>query len=296
MTPSALEAEGIALSFMRNRLSEILDNKISKLVTPEDAAAFKKAGAEYGMASQYEDLRSRMQTQSMQSLTPTAELNAPSKVAAPGLLGKAQSLAPGSANRGQMNALNSQISAIENLQQLVEMNSNAAFKPVPRSWSQIRMNMSQLTNVGTMAMQLGLVGSIAQLVEMPDETAKKIVGAVAAAMPTMFQATPDKVNAVDGELQSPMDADVIKEKYRNTDPLTRAMHIGATFDRRYLPSVPAPQMPPMPPLALPSVMEKVSKWSREPLSQSAPIASSSPDMLSQMEELTRNKLQHANDT
>lgn len=165
---------------------------------------------------------------------------------------------------------------------------------ISRNWEKIVLNPDQMTELGNRAVMLGLVPQ-GMFDTLSDPMKRELHKAVVAAMPTMAESVAGGLNLIDGQYQNPMEKDAIVKQHLDSDALTRAMVIGASHVNKYLPP-PKPQaLPPMPPRALPSVMEKVSRWSKEPLSQLAPMATGSTDMLSQMEELTRNKLNHSQD-
>lgn len=291
INPSAIISEASALKFYRGQLSKLLNDRIARFTSPDDAIRFSQLGEDYGMALQTETLRERMQTQSMQPFSPAGEKSAPNRVTMPGLLGRAQSILPNAPARAQQQALDSQVAALENLQRLVELNRAPA--PIPRNIAEIKTNMTHLSAVESVAIRLGVISAAGELLKMPDAQAQQVVGAIASIAPEAFVPNPDKVNVIDDEFVNPLDSDLIKKKYRDSDPETRAMHIGASFQNKYIP--PKPQRVELQPRiqALPVTLEKLNRGLAQAFQTPAPMPErASPDMVSQLEQLTKMKALH----
>lgn len=159
-----------------------------------------------------------------------------------------------------------------------------------RDWEDVKSNPQSMAALATKA---GI--PIDTLSSMPEPVQMSLHEQVVSLDPASATPVPGNYSVVNGRFLNPMEKDVFVRQHLDADAKTRAMVVGASFQNKYMPPPPEMAPPPMAPRALPSVMEKVSRWSREPLSQLAPMATGSTDMLSQMEELTRNKLDHAQD-
>lgn len=130
---------------------------------------------------------------------------------------------------------------------------------LPRDWQSIKTDSQHLNAVEMIAKNLGLMMPEESLTSVPDEIAKKAVGAVAEAMPQFFMQTPDKVNAISGEYQNQMHKDVIvRQALSELPPEQRALVIGGSFRNKYVPTSSAPPLKAPQPLELPNLISRVA--------------------------------------
>lgn len=267
VSPSSRDATVSALSFYRDAVDKALKGRVTDLVGSDAAEAFSKAGEQYGMANTYGELTGRFKRETGQAFAPGSAKAVPGGMGPLGTGGMIDKtlhmVAPDVARaRMQTQQLQREGNAIQNLQDLIDYKTGARAMPAPRGWSQIKTNMGHLTNVGTLAMQLGLVNSVEQLANMPDALAKQVVGQTAAAAPMAFVQTPDNVNVIDNKYVNPQDKDLIVQEALNKSPADRAKIIGASFKNEYVPSSPpeAPrtQQAPAPTLPLPQMSSNMN--------------------------------------
>lgn len=307
LSPSTRDAYVEALKFYRSQLDSSLKNHIGELVGQEAADAFHLAGRDIAAASTYKPLVDRFQRETGQAFAPGSAKAVPpgaGVLGTSGVTGKIiREISPSTANaKMQTQALSREGNAIRDLQTLVDIKSNVGFEPAPRGWAKIKTSAQHLDNIGTLAIQLGLVSSIGQLTQMPDEQAKQIVGMVAQAAPEVFEQTPDKVNVMDQKFINPMDKDFMVAQTLDKSASERAKIIGAAFQDRYVPSsaVSAPVGAIKPP-ALPVTMDKINRTLQEAMTGSETLSYPGLDLSynkaqsSLMEQLNKMTAIHAND-
>lgn len=260
VNPSAITSEIASLKYYRGQLDSLLKDHITSMVGEADATAFDKAGGQIGMAITYKDLANRFQAQTGQAFTPGSAKRVPPGKGILDAGGKwvdqARALLPGEDTTVQTRGLQRETTALQNLQMLVDYNNGSLAKPAPRGWTQIKSSFNDLNNVGMIAVSLGLVKQPQDLLSLPDDLARRIVGQVAAAAPQAFVPTPDKVNVIDGQFQDPLGKEVVINQSLELASNERAMRIGATFTNKYLPSTPAAPVLTQKP-ALPVTMDKL---------------------------------------
>lgn len=240
LDPSAANGYAEALRFYRKQLDGVVKDRIKSVLGDEVASAFTKAGENISMTKTYSPMVERFQTQTGEAFAPGSAKRVPPGSGPLGTSGKiggvVDSLTPGRANaRMQAQALTREGDMIRQLQQLVSFRMNQT-KPIPRGWAQIKSSFHDLTNVGQIAISMGIVGSLEELTQMPDEQAKQVVGLIAAQAPMLFEPTPDKVDVFDGQFLNPMQKDGLTKQALEKDPKTRFKVIGqGTTQNKYVP-------------------------------------------------------------
>ena len=240
LDPSVGEGYAEALRFYRKQLDGVVKQRIGSVLGDEVAAAFTKAGEDISMTKTYAPMVERFQRATGQAFAPGSAKKVDAGVGPLGsrskLGGVIDNLAPGRAKANlETQALTREPTMIRQLQKLVDFKMNQT-KPIPRGWAQIKSSFQDLTNVGQIAMGMGLIGSIDQLTQMPDEQAKQVVGIVAMQAPQVFEPTPDKVDVLDGQYLNPMQKDGLTRQALEKDPATRYEVIGkGTLENKYVP-------------------------------------------------------------
>lgn len=239
LDPSVADGYAEALGFYRKQLDGVVKGKIRSVLGDSVAEAFTKAGENISMTKTYSPMVQRFATATGEAFTPGSAKSAP-----PGqgsFLGRnanavVDTLIPGRAQaRVVTEGLQREATMISELQQLIGFKMNQT-KPIPRGWAQIKNSFQDLTNIGQIAMSMGIIGSLEQLTQMPDEQAKQVVGLIAAQAPMLFEATPDKVDVFDGQFLNPMQKDGITKQALDKDPKTRFKAIGlGTSQNKYVP-------------------------------------------------------------
>jgi len=239
LDPSVADGYAEALGFYRKQLDGVVKGRIKSVLGDDVATAFTKAGENISMTKTYSPMLQRFATGTGEAFTPGSAKSAP-----PGqgpYLGRngnavVDTLVPGRAEaRVVTQGLEREANAIRQLQQLIDFRMNQT-KPIPRGWAQIKNSFQDLTNIGNIAMSMGIIGSIAELTQMPDDQAKQVLGAIASTAPGLFEQTPDKVDVFDNQFLNPMQKDGLTRQALEKDPKTRYKVIGqGTTQNKYVP-------------------------------------------------------------
>lgn len=265
LSPSALNSTASAFKHYRAQIDNLLKEQLSELVGPAQAAAFDAAGGQIGMGKTYKQLADRFQAETGQGFTPgSAKTVPPGKglLETQGMVGKARALIPGEDTQIQTQTLQRESRALQDLQTLIAYNDGSLAKPAPRGWAQIKSSAQHLTNVGNIAIGMGLIQDPQQLLSMPDHIASQVVAEVAKVAPEAFEPTPDNINAMDGEYKDPIGQEAMYQKARKMPLAEQARIIGAGYDgNRYEPSKPVTpeQAPPLPPFAIKPNLKALNK-------------------------------------
>lgn len=279
ISPSTRNGTIEALKYYRGQLDQAIKSRISSVLGEPAAKAFTEAGENYSAASTYGDIFGRFKRETGQAFTPGSAKAVPAgtgMLSTRGLTNEVvQSLSPEIAKRRmQSDQLLREGRAIEDLQKLIDFRTGARDLPAPRGWAQIKSSPEHLFKVGQAAVALGLIASSEQLLSLPDEVGKQVVGQVAAQIPSLFTPTPDGINAIDDKFVTPMDKDVVVERALDMEAADRAEIIGNAFKNKYVPTTtPTPPTAPLP--ALPMTIEKFTQALELPAP--APILDSSFD-------------------
>ncbi len=250
ITPSARDAYVEALQFYREQLDTNLKGYLSGLVGEEAAASFTKAGEKYAAASEYQKLAGRFKMETGQAFIPGSAKQVPAGSGPLGSNGMVSSLvreiSPNTATaKVQTMGLNREAQAIAELQKLVAIKRGMVPEPLPRGWAKIKMSTQDLTSLSEAAIAMGLVHSIDELVNMPDEMGKQVVAQVAQAFPQAFESVPGNyTSVVDGKFNNPMERDLHIRNNVDRSPKERAMAIGGAFQNRFIPIDNAPTTAP----------------------------------------------------
>ena len=244
ISPSAQKGYISAMKFYRRQLDQAIKSRIGTLVNPKAAEAFQIAGENYSAASDFSLFAERFQNETGQAFTPGSAKAIPpgaGPLGTGGMISKVSSaLMPGRAEaKMQSNALAREGRAIETLQQLIEFRNQPQTMPLPRGWAQIKTSTQNLQNFAQVAMSLGMISGVEQIVNLPDEAGKELVKMVAGQAPQVFTPTPDGINAVDGEYGDPMSKDAMVKKSLKLPATERANIIGSSFENKYVPSTQA---------------------------------------------------------
>lgn len=165
--------------------------------------------------------------------------------------------------------------------------SSPAFVPAPRNVVALKSDPNNLMNVGLAAKKMGLLADPQELIVAPPEVAQKVIGAVAAANPQMFESNPDMANVIDDKFQDPMSRDRVVMSSMDLEPRERAMRIGASFANKYVP--PTAPMTPMqaPTPALPATLSRLSENVSSVFKPNSPAQDYSYDKSNGISELER---------
>lgn len=239
LDPSVADGYAEALRFYRKQLDAVVKDRIKNVLGEDVANAFTKAGEDISMTKTYSPMVQRFATATGEAFTPGSAKKAP-----PGqgnFLGRnanavIDTLIPGRAKaRVVTEGLQREANMIRELQDLIGFRMNQT-KPVPRGWAQIKNSFQDLTNVGQLAMSLGIIGSVEELTRMPEDQARQVVGFLATQAPQFFEQTPDKVDVFDNQFLNPMQKDGLTKQALEKDPKTRFKVIGeGTAQNKYVP-------------------------------------------------------------
>jgi len=296
MKPSEIPAQIKTFKYLRNELDSALKSHLNELIGPEKAEAFTKAGDSYGMATQAEFLRNRFENETGQAFAPGSAKAVPPGVGPLGTGGATDkflnTVAPDVARaRMETRALKRETNAIRQLQTLVDFNTGRLTKPAPRGLAQLKTDLASLLNVGSLAVQMGLIRAPQELSSMPDEGARQVIKMVAQAVPTAFAPSPDNINSFDGQFVTPLDKDFHVANNLNKDAKTRALAIGpAIGENKYVPTTPAvkPTVIPAYGPTLDSLNQALKTPAPMPNEQETlDYDGSSKSMLNQLEKMTR---------
>lgn len=264
ITPSLRDSYVQALKFYRGQLDSLIKTKIGTLLSPADAEAFAKAGANQSMAADYGELAGRFERETGQAFAPgSAKALQPGTgpLGVGGMKNKVlEAVSPEMANRRmQTQQLQREGRAIEDLQRLIGFRTGAIPMPAPRSWALVKTNMEHLQNIGMIAMQLGLVRSIEEFSQLPDAVGKQMLGAVAMQAPQIFEQNPDRINVVDRQFMDPTGKSVVVNDAINMPAEERAKRIGGVWNNQYVPPSQQPKAQPTPLPALPVTIDRATE-------------------------------------
>ncbi len=255
--PSVGDAYISTLQFYRKQLDQAVKGRMTELAGPEAAKAFTEAGENISAAKTYAPLMDRFKLSTGQAYTPGSAKKVPPGVGVLGTGGKVdaitQAISPNLANRRmQTSALQREGNAIRDLQALVDMKAGTYQTPVNRNWDQIKNTAQDLSLVGILATQMGLIQAPEQLATMPDIAARQVAAEVAKSVPQAFAPTQDGVSVMDNKYLDPIEKDAIVSQALEADPATRARVVGSSFENKYQPlnkapapvaTAPRPQVP-----------------------------------------------------
>lgn len=270
----------------RTALQDVINSTIAKVGNPQLAKELGQLNAEYSNLSDVADILAKKASQSVgksviDSTLPTTSLK--------GLTGNYFGLGSNAGRAAVYNAGNGVSPDIATLTSgATELSSL-----IPRETNAIHSSSDHTNSVINLARQFGLVASPDQYARMPTPLKNMVVSQLSNMSPQSFAVSPDNVNSINGKYQNPMEKDAIVQQYLDADPETRAMIVGASFQNKHV-APPQQKVPKPPQPALPSVMERVNRWSQEPMPPSSHELAS-PDLVAQLDNLTQSKLLHAQD-
>ena len=178
----------------------------------------------------------------------------------------------------QLSAVSREAQAVQQLQNLISAKQamNAAQNTLPRDWSLIKTNGTNLAKFGQLASSMGLISDPSELSKFPDEANKQLLSTMVSNLADAFDpATSAYGSEANGMLNSPVDQDLHKQAALNLPPDKRAAVIGALYDNsRFVPINPQPVPAPAPvPAFGPSVdpMERLKSLQIGSAEQSSPM-------------------------
>lgn len=238
--PSAENAYANTLSFYRQQIDQVVKQKIAGLLGEDAAKTFTEAGQNISMAKDVAPQADKFLLGTSQALTTKNPTQIAKTGSVVGNLGKVDQtidyLLPGTGEaKLQDKGFAMPGEAISRLQRLVDIRNNNFVDPLARDWNIIKSKSQQLTTVGILATQMGLLQAPEELSAMPDMQAKEVVKTVAMTAPQLFAPTQDKVNTFEGKYLNPIEKDAMVSQALDSDPLTRAKVIGSSFENKYEP-------------------------------------------------------------
>lgn len=107
---------------------------------------------------------------------------------------------------------------------------------LPRDSSKIMEDQDKRRSLGNLATGVGLLASPDQVEKLTPYQVKQVASALAVAIPQAFEASPDNVNTFDGKYLDPLEKGAMIEQHLDSDPTTRAMVVGGSFQNKYVPT------------------------------------------------------------
>lgn len=163
-------------------------------------------------------------------------------------------------------------------------------KAVPilsRDWEKVRIDPTQIAEVGNRAVMMGLVAQ-GQFENLSDPLKHQVFQMVATTLPDGMEAAPQGLNLLDGQYMNPMEKDAIVMQNLDKSPEERYKFIGSSFENKYPVDEPVISVKKPVPAQAPMDIESVNQALDFGLAQ-GPAARATPeteDMIAKFEKMT----------